>query len=125
MSTAFSVTILEHFRRPRRRGALDAPGAAAEATNPLCGDRIRVEVAVRDGRLAAARFHAEACAVCVAAASLLLERVEGGTIPEARAVDDPALLALLDATLPPARLRCATLPLDALRRALDAAEAAA
>ena len=73
----YGTTIMEHFRRPRNHGSLPGAHVAREGANPLCGDRIRVELAVRDGVVADARFTANACAISVAAASLLTERIRG------------------------------------------------
>lgn len=118
MSAAYSPTVLEHFRRPRRRGELASPSASAEGANPLCGDRVRVQVVVEHGRVTAARFTAEACAVAVAAASLLLERAEGATLDEVAAIPAELVIGLLETELPEARRRCATLPLEVLQRAV-------
>lgn len=122
--SAYSATVLEHFRRPRRSGALESPSVSAEGTNPLCGDRVRVQLAVADGRVTAARFTAEACAVSVAAASLLLERVEGAMLDDIAGIGAEDVIALLDVTLPPARRRCATLALEAVHDAVATAREA-
>ena len=57
--TAFRAVVLEHFRHPRNRGPLEQATASVEGANPLCGDRIRVEVRVVDGTVDDARFTAE------------------------------------------------------------------
>lgn len=114
----YGGVILEHFRRPRNQRSLEAPSAAYEAHNPLCGDRVRVEIAVADGVLRAAGFTANACAVCTAAASLLTERVNGMSATDALALSDGDLLGALGGALPAARVACATLPLRALHGAL-------
>jgi nitrogen fixation NifU-like protein len=116
----YSPLVLEHFRRPRHRGVLESPTMTAEIANPLCGDRVRVQLRVEGDRVTAARFTAEACAVAVASASLLLERVEGATLPEVAAIDDASVVAWLESELPEGRRRCATLALEAVRRAITA-----
>ena len=118
MSARYPPHVLEHWRRPRNFGALDAPTVAHEAANPLCGDRIRIELAVDAGRIAAARFRGDACAVATAAASLLTERVTGQPVAAVAALTEADALALLDAEVPAARRRCATLPLEALQAAV-------
>lgn len=118
MPSAYSPVVLEHFRRPRHRGALEAPTVTAEAANPLCGDRVRVQLRVEGDRVSAARFTAEACAVAVASASLLMGRVEGATLSEVAAIDDASVVARLESELPEGRRRCATLVLEAVRRAI-------
>ena len=114
----YGPTVLEHFRRPRNQQRLDAPSASHESYNPLCGDRVRLEVAVEAGIVVRAGFTANACAVCTASASLLTERVARIPLAEAMALDDAVMIAALGTELPPARVACATLPLRALHGAL-------
>ena len=85
--TAFRAVVLEHFRHPRNRGPLDGATASHEGANPLCGDRIRIQVRVTDGAIADARFTADACAICIASASVLTEHVRGKSVREADMVD--------------------------------------
>lgn len=115
----YSATILEHFRRPRNVGEIEAPSAAADASNPLCGDRVRITLRVEAGHVREARFRAEACAICTASASLLTERLRGTGLVEARRIDETQTIAALEATIRPERHRCATLPLEALQAALQ------
>jgi nitrogen fixation protein NifU and related proteins len=122
--TAFRAIVLEHFRHPRNRGPLDDATAMAEGANPLCGDRIRLQLRVHDATIADARFTADACAICIASASMLTEHVRGMSVDHAGLVDAHWIHQALEGEPPPGRARCATLPLDTLRRALDAARAA-
>ncbi|TMA27017.1 MAG: iron-sulfur cluster assembly scaffold protein [Deltaproteobacteria bacterium] len=114
----YGAVISEHYRRPRNQGALESPDAVHEGFNPLCGDRLRMEVKIEGGRIAAARFRGDACMVAIAAASLLTDFVRGLSIAEAAAFPREQLLAALEAPLRPSRLGCATLPLEVLRAAL-------
>ena len=118
MAALYSDTILEHFRRPRNRGRLDAPDLADEGVNPLCGDRIRIELKVDDGRVSAARFVGDACAISVAAASILTERLHGLPVSDVATIDDQTLLDALGADITPGRRQCALLPLTVLRTAI-------
>lgn len=122
--TAFRAVVIEHFRRPLNRGPLADANGSAEGANPLCGDRIRVQVLARDGAIVNARFTADACALCVAAASLLTEGARGLPVKEARCLDAIWLQSALEGAPPPGRSKCVTLPLETLHRAIDAARAA-
>jgi len=110
--------VLEHYRRPRNQGRLEAPDLAREGANPLCGDHVRLELRLVDGVVAEARFTASACAVTVAATSLLTERIVGQPVAVVAAMADAELLRALEAPLPVARVRCALLPLVILREML-------
>jgi nitrogen fixation NifU-like protein len=114
----YSQTLLEHFKRPRNFGSLDARDAAHEDLNPLCGDRIRMEVRLREGRVEAVRFRGDACAIAVASASVLTELATGRTAADAIALDAAAVIAALEAEILPSRLQCVRLPVDVLREAL-------
>jgi len=118
MTSPYGATVLEHFRRPRNRRALERPTAVHEGFNPLCGDRVRIELEVDKQAIRAAAFTANACAVCTAAASLLTERIQGASTAAAASVSDAELLAALATDLPASRLACALLPLRTLRLAL-------
>ena len=117
--TAFRAIVLEHFRHPRNRGPLHAATASAEGANPLCGDRIRVQVRVIDGIVDDARFTADACAICIASASVLTEHVRGMHVNEAVRVDASWIHLFLEGEPPAGRLKCSMLALDTLRRALN------
>jgi len=118
--TAFRAIVLEHFRHPRNRGPLDDATASAEGANPLCGDRIRVQVRVIGDTIHDARFTADACAICIAAASVLTAHVRGMPVNDAARVEPRWIHTALEGEPPAGRAKCATLPLDTLRRALAA-----
>lgn len=120
----YSSVIRERFRRPRLRGELPQPDLAYEDVNPLCGDRIRIECRIADGRLADARHRGDSCAICAASADVLLEMVIGRTVDEAAATEPAAILERLEADIRPTRLRCVTLPLSVLQGALEGREVA-
>jgi nitrogen fixation NifU-like protein len=118
MSSLYGAVVAEHSRSPRNQGSLPAPDAAHEATNPLCGDRLRMELRIERGRIAAARFRGEACMIAVAAASLLTGMLEGLPLADAAALPEEKVIAALQTPLRPSRVGCATLCLQAMRAAL-------
>jgi nitrogen fixation NifU-like protein len=115
----YGATIMEHFRRPRNQGALPGAHIGREGTNPLCGDRVRIEITMRDRRIAEARFTANACAISVAAASLLTEQVRGMSAGDVCTMDEQQMITALGSEIPPARRACALLPLTTLQAALS------
>lgn len=116
----YGGVIDEHARNPRNRGALERPDAVHEGTNPLCGDKVRIELRLEGGRIAAVRFQAEACMVSVASASILTGLLEGLGSAEARGFPREKLLRALQAELRPSRVACALLPLEVAVSALGA-----
>ena len=114
----YSDMIRERWRRPRFRGELAGATATAEDVNPLCGDRVRMQVRIENGRVRAARFAGDSCAICTASADVLAELVEGRARAEAGALEAADVLTVLQADVRPTRMRCVTLPLTVLGKAL-------
>ena len=114
----YLATVVEHYRRPNNQRALAAPTHVHEGVNTLCGDRIRMEVDVRDGAVADIAFAASACAIATASASLLTSRAQGLELHSVMELDDESVVSALGAGVPAARRACAILPLRVLRQAL-------
>ncbi len=74
----------DHLANPRNAGELPDANASAEQVNPVCGDRLRLALRIRDGRIEAARFLAYGCPPTLACASVLTEMIEGMPIGDAR-----------------------------------------
>jgi nitrogen fixation NifU-like protein len=107
--------ILEHYQRPRCHGTLDDATVSVEDTNPLCGDRIRMDLRIEDGRIEKVRFSGSGCSISQASASMLCEAVEGKTVDEVRGVGREQVLEMIGIDLGPVRLKCALLALKTLK----------
>lgn len=110
--------ILDRYRAPSHAGPLAEATHAYVADNPTCGDRVTLRFVVRDNRIAACRFEAEACALTTAAASVLAEALEGLSMEAARRVSVADMERLLPQPFGPERTACFLLPLHAARMAL-------
>jgi nitrogen fixation NifU-like protein len=111
----FRENILEHYRHPRNQGTLEHPDITYEDANPLCGDRIRMDLDVKDGKINAVRFSGHGCSISQAAASMLSERIEGQPLEEVRKLTRDDMLDMLGIELGPVRLKCALLALKTLK----------
>jgi nitrogen fixation NifU-like protein len=120
----YSDVIRERFRHPRFRGTVADPDAVFEDVNPLCGDRIRMECRLTDGRITEARYTGDSCAIAAASADVLLELIENQPAEAVHALDTAQLLERLQADIRPSRMKCVTLPLTVLQGALDGKEVA-
>ncbi len=118
MAALYSDKLLDHFRHPRNYGALTEPDISHESFNPLCGDRIRIELKLENEHVNEARFRGDGCAISIAAASLLTEMLKGKSIHETPS--DQELIDALESDIKPARIQCALLPLEALRTGFNA-----
>ncbi len=118
MDDLYRDEILEHYRRPHNFGVLESPTVSHEGSNPLCGDRITMQVGIRDGKVAELVFTGRGCAISQASASLLTDEIKGMTVEAAAAYRADDLLDLLGIEISPARLKCAMLSLQTLDGAL-------
>ena len=116
MVVLYSEKLLDHFRHPRNYGALTEPDVSYESFNPLCGDRIRIELKLEDKNVKEARFRGDGCAISIAAASLLTEILTGRDICDA--VSNEELIDALESDIQPSRIQCALLSLEAVRAGL-------
>jgi nitrogen fixation protein NifU and related proteins len=127
--------ILDHFRSPRGTQPLDHPDVAQEGYNPLCGDEVKLELHLHDGRIEDVSVHGHGCSISVASGSLLVEQLKGRTLAEGRRIlsaframlhgEGPAdegllgdLVALEGVRNFPVRIKCALLPWTTLEQAL-------
>ncbi|HXS23304.1 MAG TPA: iron-sulfur cluster assembly scaffold protein [Gemmatimonadales bacterium] len=113
-------TLVDHFKRPRHKGALEAPDATVPGGNPGCGDLVTIHLkADDDGRITAVRFEGEGCTISQAAASILADRVNK-THPTLDEVDEfsyDQMVDILGRDVVGFRERCATLALGTLKMA--------
>lgn len=120
MDDMYREIILEHYKHPHNAGTLDQPDISHEEHNPLCGDRIRLDLAIEGGVVADVRFQGRGCAISQAAASLLTDELRGKTLDELRALSREDVLDLIGIPLDknPVRIKCALLPLKTLKAGL-------
>lgn len=114
MTNPYGRILVDHFRHPRNRGPLANPTISEEGVNRLCGDRVRIELRLELGGVAEAKFSANACALCVAAASVLTELATGAPLDEVDTLTIDDLLRALSTEVPESRRNCVRLPLTVL-----------
>ena len=135
LSDLYQETIIDHSKRPRNRGSLEQATHTAEGYNPLCGDRLTLQLKIEDGRVSAVAFQGMGCAISTASASLMTDAIKGKT-PEEAEVTFKKFHELLTEERPPAadlgklavfsgvreypmRVKCATLAWHTLHAALQ------
>lgn len=118
MDDLYRDFILDHYRNPRNAGALEQPDASFEDNNPLCGDKIRMDLRIRDGVVEDVKFKGRGCAISQASASLLTEEIKGKPIAAVDRIGKDDVLASLGINISAARMKCALLGLKVLKQAL-------
>jgi nitrogen fixation NifU-like protein len=110
--------ILDHYRNPRNFGHLEHADASAEDVNPLCGDEIRMEIAVgSNGEVTDIRFSGKGCAISQASASMLTESVVGMKLEDVARLSKDVVLENVGIGISPTRMKCAMLGLRVLKSA--------
>lgn len=115
MDDLAQANLLDHYRYPRNQGVLEHPTASREEHNPLCGDRVRVDLEIKDGIIADLRFSGRGCTISQASASMLTEELKGRSVDEAKAFGKEQLLDLIGIPIGYTRMKCALLSLKALK----------
>lgn len=117
----YSEKLLEHFRSPRRAGALDGASADIRVENPACGDRLRLTAKVESGVVTEAAFQAQGCTASIGCGSALADWLMGRSVAELRAMPAAAIAAAVVEEvdgLPEASRHAAALCADGVRALL-------
>jgi nitrogen fixation protein NifU and related proteins len=111
--------ILDHYEDPFHRGHLPTATHAHEDNNPLCGDIVRIELELGDdGKIRDAFFNGQGCVISQASASMLLEKMQGKTVEEAKKFTANDMLELYGPRLTPNRQKCCLLSWKVLQSAV-------
>ncbi len=139
LSDLYQEVILDHNRRPRNFGVLEDADHQSEGFNPLCGDRVTVYVKLNDSVVDEISFQGSGCAISMASASIMTERLKGRKLEEIKALferfrklvtgnldsqdlsepDLGKLVVFEGVSRYPVRVKCATLTWHTLRAALE------
>jgi len=134
LSELYQEVILDHYRKPRNFGMLRGADRKAEGHNPLCGDRIALQVRTKNDVIDDIRFEGKGCAISTASASMMTEAVKGKSRAEAEALfeefhalvtgggngaDLGKLAAFGGVSEFPLRVKCASLAWHTLKAALE------
>ena len=116
MDDLYRELIIDRYKNPQMRGELEPKDFSYEDDNPLCGDRIRIDVRVDStNMITEAVFSGEGCAISQAAADLLVESVVGKDLEAVKSLSKDDILEMLGIELGPVRLKCALLSLKVLK----------
>jgi nitrogen fixation protein NifU and related proteins len=113
----YSDGVLDHFHNPRNVGEIDEPTAVVAASNPVCGDAMKLWILVRDGKVSEARFKVQGCVPAVACGSWLTEAIKGRPVAQLAAISAEQIEQELGG-LPAASRHASMLAVAALREAL-------
>lgn len=116
---AYSSKFKDHLAHPRNAGELPDANAIADEKNPVCGDRLRLSLIVRNDRIETARYLAYGCPPTLVCGSILTELISGKTIDEVKNLTRADLLDAIGG-LPSRKHHAAALAIETLHSALAA-----
>jgi nitrogen fixation protein NifU and related proteins len=118
---AYSDKVIEHYENPRNVGTFAKDEADDIGTGlvgaPACGDVMRLQIKVKDGRIEDAKFKTFGCGSAIASSSLATEMIKGMTLDQAAEIKNTTLVEELN--LPPVKIHCSVLAEDAIKAAIE------
>lgn len=114
----YAENILDHYRHPRGKQALESPTVKHEEVNVSCGDALTVSLKIENERVTEVGWEGSGCAVSQAAMSMLSEELAGKSLKEVESLKKEDVYELLGVPIGPRRVKCALLGLDAIMNAL-------
>jgi nitrogen fixation NifU-like protein len=116
MDDLYRDQIIDRYKNPRHRGKLEPNDISYEDDNPLCGDRIRIDLRIDEkNHVREASFSGHGCSISQASADLLVETIIGKDLEEVKSLTKEDILSLLGIQLGPVRLKCALLSLKVVK----------
>ncbi len=140
LNTLYRTVIMDQYKNPKNKGLKNTdPYHLVHLTNPSCGDDMRVEIVVENGRVIDVRQDGKGCSICLSSASVMSELLIGKTVEEAKDIIQSFYSMVKGEELPdedkleeaiaykgvrdfPARIKCATLAWKCVERAIDEVE---
>jgi nitrogen fixation protein NifU and related proteins len=117
---AYSDKVLDHYENPRNVGTFgkeeDDVGTGLVGA-PACGDVMRLQIKVKDGRIEDAKFKTFGCGSAIASSSLATEMIKGMTLDQAAEIKNTVIVQELN--LPPVKIHCSVLAEDAIKAAIE------
>ena len=117
---AYSDKVIDHYENPRNVGTFakeeDDVGTGLVGA-PACGDVMRLQIKVKDGRIEDAKFKTFGCGSAIASSSLATEMIKGMTLDQAAEIKNTQLVEELN--LPPVKIHCSVLAEDAIKSAIE------
>jgi nitrogen fixation protein NifU and related proteins len=114
----YSTTLLDHFHHPRNVGEIAEASVVVEASNPACGDLMKLWAVVGNGKIQRVKFKAAGCVPSVASGSWLTEAILSRSMEEVSDLTSDDIISGLGG-MPRASSHAATLAIDALKLLLE------
>jgi len=110
----YRENIMDHYKNPRNFGKIKH-NHSSNGNNELCGDNIHFYVNKKNNKIDNISFDGEGCAICIASASMLSEKLKNEYISKIKKINKEDIIDMLGINLSPIRIKCALLPLYTIK----------
>lgn len=114
----YTEIILDHYKNPKNYGSLENAMISVVEYNHLCGDKVKMDFFLEDGKIKELRFEGNGCAISQASTSMLTEKLIGMTVKDVAAISNQYVYDMINIPISPARVKCALLGLMCAKRAM-------
>ncbi len=115
----YAEELISNYEHPHNKGKIDNPDAEMHEYNPVCGDDITIYIKVSGNKVVDVKFEGQGCAISMGTASMLTESIKSKSLSEITAMGFKDIVELIGVDPGPARLKCATISLKALQKAVQ------
>ena len=114
----YSEKVKENFKNPQNMGTIENPDGVGTVGNPVCGDMMTLRIKVEDDIIVDAKVETFGCVAAIATSSVTTQMAIGLSLEEAKQLTRQKVADELDG-LPPQKMHCSNLAVDALRIAIE------
>lgn len=115
----YKDNIMDHYKNPRNKGKIENSDVEFKENNPVCGDEISVTIKLDGDVIKDIKYEARGCAISIASMSMLSDFLKGKKTSDVMKMDKKDIMDLLNIPIGPARLKCALLGLETVKKGIQ------
>ncbi len=110
----YKENLIDHYKHPHNFGILNKPTFSSKGNNPLCGDQVEIFAEVKDDKISDIKFSGSGCAISMASASMLTDKIKGMEVDKIKNIKDKDIFKMIGTDLGVVRAKCGLLGLKTL-----------
>lgn len=114
----YAEELISNYEHPHNKGKINGPDAEMHEYNPICGDDITLYLRIKNDKVEEVKFDGKGCAISIGVASMLTDSIKGKRLEDIDAMGFKDIVNILGIDPGPARAKCASISLKALKKAI-------
>ena len=114
--TLYKQQIIDNYKNPKNFGTLENANMKSKVANLSCGDEIELYILEKDGVVEEVKFNGSGCAISIASASLLTEKLKGQKVEDVMKIKSEEVLKMIGMEKESPRVKCGLLALEGVKR---------